>query len=222
MYPIYYLKYLGLAGAHKKYVLISIKDMADDLIISSKTVARNIKKLDDDGFIEREIVSNGQKVHIKEKGLEILRSEYIDYKEIFEVEDCIEIHGKVISGLGEGMYYINIPGYQEQFKEKLGFTAYPGTLNIKVDKRYMMNRKKMKLVKSIEIEGFHDGERNFGSAKCYPAQIESIKCAIIVPSRTHHDDDLLEIIAPERLRDSLKLKDDDDIAILVNKKNKTD
>ena len=218
MYPIYYLKYLALKDAHNKYIPVSTKEMANDLGISSQTVSRNLKKLADDGFIQREIHSAGQKVHIKEEGLEILSLELIDYKKIFEIEDKLEIHGKTVSGFGEGGYYINKPEYQNQFEEKLGFKAYPGTLNIKVDKKYIMNRKKMKQINSVKIDGFHDGNRTFGSAKCYFAQIENIDCAIIVPERTHHEEDFLEIIAPVQLRDELNLKDGTEITIFVSGK----
>jgi len=37
----------------------------------------------------------------------------------------------------------------------------------------------------------------------------------IAPERTHHDEDQLELIAPEKLRDALALTDDDTVAVTV-------
>ena len=45
----------------------------------------------------------------------------------------MELGGSVSSGLGRAHVFMAQPHYQEQFREVLGNTAWPGTLNITVD-----------------------------------------------------------------------------------------
>ena len=42
------------------------------------------------------------------------------------------IQGKVASGLGRAQVFMSQPHYQEQFRDVLGATAWPGTLNIEL------------------------------------------------------------------------------------------
>ncbi|OYR89260.1 hypothetical protein DJ71_04440, partial [Halorubrum sp. E3] len=44
----------------------------------------------------------------------------------------------------------------------------------------------------------------------------------IVPDRTHHDDDQLELIAPDRLRDALDLADGDAVEVRVEPTTRAD
>ena len=44
------------------------------------------------------------------------------------------IDGTVVTGLGEGAFFMSMDHYKKEIKNKLGFDAYPGTLNIKISK----------------------------------------------------------------------------------------
>ena len=44
----------------------------------------------------------------------------------------MEIKGVVVSGVGEGKWYVE--KYLPYFEQTLGFTCFPGTLNMKVSK----------------------------------------------------------------------------------------
>ena len=44
----------------------------------------------------------------------------------------IKIQGKVASGLGRAQVFMSQPHYQDQFRDVLGATAWPGTLNIEL------------------------------------------------------------------------------------------
>ena len=68
----------------------------------------------------------------------------------------------------------------------------------------------------MEIEGFKDEDRTFGSVKCYPVIIENeVKGALILALRSHYDASVLEIIAPVPLRKHLKLKDGQKVKVEV-------
>ena len=209
------LKALALMNATKRVLKISSKELAEKIGQSVQTAARKLKELEEEGLIERTLTKDGQFVVITEKGKELLYKEYLDYKRIFEGESEIVIRGKVFSGLGEGRYYVSLEGYKKQFEAKLGFTPYPGTLNIKIPREQMFFRTKLDEEEGILIEGFKTAERTFGEVKAFKCRINGIEGAVVIPKRTHYPKDVLEVIAPVKLRDVLKLKDGDWVEVEV-------
>jgi len=215
---IEYLKKLALRGAVNKTVKVSSSEFHKHTGDSSKTAARKLKQMEEERLIERKIVPGGQLIKMTEKGIEILKNEYVEYNRIFSSEPyTLELEGNLVKGLGEGQYYINIPGYRKQFEEKLHFVPFPGTLNVQLSENSSALRNMLLEMPAVRIEGFNDGERTFGGGNCYPIRVEGIEAAVIVPERTHYPSDLIEIIAPVKLRDALKLKDGDRIVTQVKK-----
>lgn len=217
MYRTESLKKLALLGAIERPVRISSHEFARYIMTSSKTAARVLKQLGDEQYIERQLVSGGQMVHLMEKGVNLLKKEHAEYTRIFCQDHSDEIYlcGNVFTGLGEGQYYISRDGYMAQFIEMLGFEPYPGTLNVRLDGPSAKVRERMNLIEPVHVRGFSDGERSFGGGRCYPVEIEGIKGAVIVPERTHYPADLLEIIAPVRLRETLRIHDGDTVRIVI-------
>ena len=219
MPDIEYLKKLALIGAVNKTIKVSSSEFQKHTGESSKTAARKLKQLEEEGLIERKIVPGGQLIKMTEKGIEILKREYLEYSSIFSPEsDFLELEGKVLTGLGEGQYYVNIPGYRKQFEEKLRFSPFPGTLNVKLSENSSAIRNRLLRLPAVQIEGFNDGERTFGGGKCYPVNVGGIEAAVVTPERTHYPSDLIEIIAPVNLRNTLSLKDGDRVVIQIIKK----
>ena len=119
------------------------------------------------------------------------------------------VDGVIVRGLGEGTYFMSMRHYQKEIQGKLGFTAYPGTLNIKVGKR---QKASLNGSGKILIEGFRKGDRAFGGIDCYKATIKNINGAVIIPHMTKHKD-VVEFIAPVHVKTKLKLKDGSKIKI---------
>jgi riboflavin kinase len=117
--------------------------------------------------------------------------------------------GIVTSGLGKGALFISMNYYKEEIKKKLGFDAYPGTLNLKVDKKQL---DLLKDIAIITIDGYEKDNKTFGGANCYKARINNINGAIIIPDLTKHKD-IMEFIAPVNLKSELKIKEGDKIKI---------
>ncbi len=210
---INYLKKLALLGAHNKPLEISSVEFASHMDTSPQTAARKLKILEDEMHIKRQIVHSGQLVSITKNGLEALQKERNDYQIIFGNGHKKFLTGKVITGLGEGQYYISLEGYRSQFIEKLGFTPYPGTLNVKLDTPSIDIRKGISA--DIEISGFTKENRTFGRGSCFNIMIMDINGAVIVPERTHYPEDIIEIIAPVNLRKYLKLRDGSTVEVEV-------
>ncbi len=209
------LKSLALMNASRKVVKVSSKELAEKIGQSLQTAARKLKELEEEGLIDRTLTKDGQFVVITEKGKQVLYREYMDYRKIFEGEESIRIRGEVFSGVGEGRYYVSLDGYRKQFVEKLGFDPYPGTLNLRIPKEEMYFRRRLDEEKGILIEGFSTEDRTFGEVKAFKCRVDGIEGAIVIPKRTHYPSEILEIIAPVKLREKLGLKDGDIVEVEV-------
>jgi len=123
----------------------------------------------------------------------------------------IKLKGIVFSGGGDGKKFIELPWVKRQITEKLGFTPYPGTLNVKLIKESLKKRIMLKEAPSVKIcpaEGYRKGA-------IFKAFTGPFECAIIVPEVPDYPKDVLEIIASVNLRDTLHLEDGDEIAVTV-------
>lgn len=198
-------------------ITITTQELGEILGCSQQTASRKLIDLENNGFIKKKRAFKGQKITLTSRGIDLLRDYYIQLKSIFEEREKLIIKGELISGMGEGKYYISQEGYVKQFKEKLGFVPYPGTLNIKLEHEHDLKiREMLDNCPHIEIEGFINENRTFGAVKCYPVFIKGIRGAILTPLRTHHPLNVIEIIAPVYLRKKLNLKDGDEITVEVS------
>ena len=124
------LKELALLGAIKNKIEISSLELGKQIDTSQQTASRYLLELDKKEMITRELGIKKQIIQVTNIGEDILQNEHLQYQQIFELTDRIQLKGVLISGMGEGRYYTEQTGYVEQFKEKLGYAPYPGTLNL--------------------------------------------------------------------------------------------
>lgn len=181
-------------------------EIANAINLSQQSASRILKEMENEGLISRNVYIDGQHINLNEPGINLLKENYSLLKTLFEKKP-MKINGVVKKGIGEGRYYINLKGYQKEFKSKLGFLPYPGTLNLELkEKRPNLDYK--------EIKGFRTKKRSYGGLKFYKIKIANkIDAAIVIPDRSNHGEEILEIIAPVCLREKLKLKDEDKLAV---------
>jgi len=213
-YHVDTLKHIALQGGLKEFVALSSRELGKALGVSQQSASQRILELLNEGLVQRDLASRKQRVKIAPKGLETLQREYADYLRIFELRDRIAITGRATSGLGEGAFYMRQKGYREQFRKKLGFEPYEGTLNLKVSGADLSKLMLLVGEKGIPIEGFEAAGRTFGGAKVFRAKAKGVECAVILPIRTHHTD-ILEVISKELLRNRLGIADGDTVALDV-------
>ncbi len=125
------------------------------------------------------------------------------------------LEGKVVSGDGEGRYYLSLKGYREQVREKLGFDPYPGTLNVLLTPESVERKSLLALRKPIVLKGFTEGGKRYGEVLAFPATVEGLEAALIIPVKTHHPPEIIEVISPHMLRKTLGLKDGDVVKVVV-------
>lgn len=213
-YLIETLKEIALLGALKNKIEISSSELSKQINTSQQTASRYLVELDKKGYITREFGIKKQLIQISLVGENILQMEHLQYQQIFELTDRILLKGKIVSGMGEGRYYTEQSGYIQQFKKKLGFIPYPGTLNVEIE---YIEKNKLRILKNhdaILIQEFETKNRTFGGVRCFKAEINGASGAIVLPLRGHYSN-ILEFISPIFLRQKLDLKDRDSVKIVI-------
>jgi riboflavin kinase, archaea type len=119
--------------------------------------------------------------------------------------------GKVYSGRGEGKRFLELPWVRRQIQQKLGFTPYTGTLNLRLLNQDIEKRKQLQTEKAIVVEP----EAGYCPGSLFKANITKVKCAVIFPLVPKYPTDVLEIIAPLYLRGKLNLADGTLVAVTV-------
>ena len=214
-YHVETLKAIALLGGLKEYVNLSSGELGKLIGVSQQSASQRILELIRDGLVARDLATRRQRIRLTARGGEILRKEYADYQRVFEQKETLTISGTVAGGLGEGAFYMRQKGYKEQFRKKLWFEPYEGTLNLKIAGPDLAKLQILQDTPGIEIAGFEAGGRTFGGAKCFLATIGHMDCAVIMPIRTHHTD-VLEVISKHYLRNALGIKEGDIVELAIS------
>ncbi|PWR76276.1 DUF120 domain-containing protein [Methanospirillum stamsii] len=210
------IKRIALMGGLNAPVFLKTLSLGSELGFSPQTASRRLRSLEQQQLITRVLGTDGQQVTITNTGEDALRQEYCDYYRLFgRQEKTIILCGIVQSGLGEGAYYMSLPKYTDQFQGLLGFTPFPGTLNVRLHQTSTLQRKRLSGADWKIAQGFESEGRTFGNVKCLPCFFRDVPCGIVIPGRTHYPEELLEIISPEGLRKRFSLEDGDEVSIEV-------
>ena len=212
------LSYLLSKGAKHNYVTITTDALGKNIKKSQQSASKHLLELEQNQFIERIISGRNISVKITNKGFsEMVKLSTILQKSLNSFPSHVEIKGTLISGMGEGAYYMGLKGYTKQFKSKIGYVPFPGTLNVKIDQKIHQEAIKQFInLNGINIHSFSDGKRTYGWVKCFPAKINnSVECNLILLERTHHDNSVVELISKLSLRKSAKLKEGSKISIKI-------
>ena len=123
----------------------------------------------------------------------------------------IVFKGTVFSGNGEGRKFINLPWVKRQIQEKLGFTPYPGTLNIRLTRESVLQKDKLEKAEKFEIKP----EEGYCTGTLIKARIDGLICGVVSPKVPSYPKDKLEVVAPWNLRERLKLADGCEVGVMV-------
>ncbi|WP_048148612.1 DUF120 domain-containing protein [Palaeococcus ferrophilus] len=196
----------GAIGQKKPFTM---RALGERMGTAPQTVMRKLDNLELKGYVTRTVRGRKTYIEITPQGIRFLRDLHEELCRVLHGDYMV---GEVVSGLGEGAYYIN--EYRERIKEYLNFDPYPGTLNVKL----IHPRTVFDAVADLEpiiIPGFVRGGRTFGDVRAYRVRVNGIEGAVVIPSRTIHPPEIAEIVAPLNVRESLNLKDGDRVRIEV-------
>ena len=120
------------------------------------------------------------------------------------------VKGKVFSSTKRGKQFVNLSWVKKQINEKIRFNPYPGTLNLRLKNE--MGVDKLRKANGITIIP----EKGYCEGKCFKALIMGkVKGAVVLPDVPKYPADVLEILAPVNLRETLGLKDGMELEITI-------
>lgn len=212
------LTHLLSKGAKHNFVTITTSSLGRSIHKSQQAASKHLLELENNQFIERIISGRNISVKITPKGYsEMVKLSTILQKSLDSSPSQVELQGTLVSGMGEGAYYMSLKGYTSQFKSKIGYVPFPGTLNVRLDKKIHQEAiKQFETLDGITIKSFSDGKRTYGWVKCFPAKLNnSINCQLIILERTHHDNSIIELISKVCIRKSGKFKDGSKVTIKI-------
>jgi len=121
------------------------------------------------------------------------------------------LKGEIFSGRGEGAKFMELAWVKKQMEEKLGFTLFPGTLNVKLTTNSVKMGKLLKKRAGVEIlpaSGYCRG-------RFFKAKLHGVECAVIVPEVVGYPENIVEVVAPVNLREKLCLLDGSPVEVEV-------
>ena len=204
-------------GARHNFIHITTSSLGKSIKKSQQSASKHILELENGGFIDRVMTGRQLSVKITQRG----------YSELVKLHSVLgsslgsshlELHGSVISGLGEGAYYMSLNGYTKQFKMKIGYIPFPGTLNVKLNQLQATQIiQQLDDLDNVMIDPFSDGKRTYGWVKCFHVTLNnSIKCELIRLERTHHDSSVIELISKNNLRKTARLKTGSKVTVRID------
>ncbi len=211
------LAYLLSCGARHNFVPVTTSSLGHSIKKSQQAASRHLMDLEKDGFVERIISGRNILVKITAKGYsEMARISGILQNNLDSQPSHAVLKGTLTSGMGEGAYYMSLRGYTRQFKAKMGYVPFPGTLNVRLDQDYVHAISQFDSLDGTMISGFSDGRRTYGWVKCFGGTLNKrIDCNLIRLERTHHDPSIIELISETGIRRAARLRNGSRITIRI-------
>lgn len=122
-----------------------------------------------------------------------------------------QISGQVTTGKKQAQKFLSLKPYKEKIEDKTGFRPFPGTLNLEVrpGKREKFTQERQ----ADRIEGFNYEGKDYGGLELYKVKVEGHEAALLDIDRADHGEEIVEVIASEKLRAELGLEDGDEVQI---------
>ncbi|MEM1620082.1 MAG: DUF120 domain-containing protein [Fervidicoccaceae archaeon] len=184
--------------------------------VSQQSVSRLLRELEKLGYVSRRISRRGELLELTPLGVKALEELHSMIASVVEgSRGVLLLEGVVVSGLGEGRFYLSRREYSEVLEKILGFKPFPGTLNVRLAGESVWKRAALD-VGGRFVPGFEDETRTYGGVRVYRARINGYEPAgLVLPERTSHPKSVVELVAPVSLRRVLGLKDGDVVSIEV-------
>ena len=212
------LTYLLSKGAKYNFVTITTSSLGKNIKKSQQAASKHLLDLENSNFIERIISGRKISVKITSKGYsEMVKLSQILQKSLKSSPSSVILKGTLVSGMGEGAYYMSLKGYTQQFKSKIGYVPFPGTFNVKLEKKeYTETIRQFEGMDGVRIDGYSDGKRTYGWVKCFKAKLNSsFDCELIRLERTHHDTSTVELISKNNLQKTAKISEGKKVTITI-------
>ena len=128
-------------GAGSDFVHTSTASLGDAIGRSQQSASAYLTELESIGYTKRSVRGGKTYVMVTKKGVLKIKQVSAALSKVLDSKNAtgMLLSGKISSGVREGAYYMSLKKYVIQFKEKIGYVPYPGTLNISLDERSSTN-----------------------------------------------------------------------------------
>ncbi len=199
-------------GGLSRSVSFSTVELAAELGVSQQSASRLLRDCERQEYVSKSSGPAGTKVQLTEKGAGVLKAVYRELAlSLFPSQKKRSLGGVVVSGFGEGKYYMSQEGYRKQLLDKFGFEAFKGTLNVNADSAELESF--LAGLPEETLSGFETQERSFGHARCYRVSVRNQPCVLVLPSRGKRPDGVVELVASFSFRKKLGFVDNGKITI---------
>ena len=117
------------------------------------------------------------------------------------------ITGVIFSDLGQASSFMALDWVQKALRDGLGFSPFPATLNLRLESDQAMAvwQEGKSEMRGIDII---PPDPSFCKARCFLVEIEGKqKGAVLLPEVEGYPANKVEVIAPVRLKDELRVRD---------------
>ena len=121
--------------------------------------------------------------------------------------------GVVTSGLGQAAHFMSLPWMPDTVRRLIGFTPYPGTLNVRLDPDMVSVWCRVQQGGAIVLAP--PPPDTCGARLFLVVVAPDVEAAVIVPDVTRYGEDLLELIAAVHIRSRLGLRDGDRVTLRI-------
>lgn len=125
------------------------------------------------------------------------------------------IAGMVFSDRGEGARFVALEWVRCALRERLGFEAYPGTLNLRLDTEQARETWRCFLAREPGLA--LPARPGFCRARLFPARVVAasgaVGGAVLLPEVEGYPEAKIEVVAPLRLKQHLGLQDGDRVTL---------
>lgn len=120
----------------------------------------------------------------------------------------VKLHGRVASGIGDLAGWMSL--YSAEYSRAVGVTLEPGSLNVVLDRPWVMRHPDVRL--EAEVVGV-----DVGLVRC---RFNGFDCWVLRTDKNNrgegdHALDVIEIVSPMHLRNTLGIADGDEVVIEV-------
>lgn len=120
--------------------------------------------------------------------------------------------GRVVPGERRAAGFLTLEWVQRQIREKIGFNPYKGTLNLKIEGSMVGEHRQY--IDSHRGIGIEPTDGNYRAGILHKVRInETTEGAVVIPQVQGYPTDKIEVIAPVNLRETLSLRDGDEVTI---------
>jgi len=109
-----------------------------------------------------------------------------------DTRESMRFRGEIKRGFGRASFFLSLEYYKKAIREKVGFEPYPGTINVKVSPGV-----KEKVLKSSKLI---KGTGKLGPIRIALGHSMGRRCAVIIPERSEHGEEIIEVIFPEEVK----------------------